>query len=313
MNEYFIKRECCPGCYSKNCQIIYSSPFLEPAIEQFLVSAYAKVGKIELEYLSEAKYILEECLDCKLIYQQRIPNDLLMKKLYQEWIDPYITFKNHERDDTLGHFAQYAQEVIMLVEYFNTIPSQLDFFDFGMGWGKWCQVAQAFGCKAYGSEISLERINYAKSRGITVISWDEIPYHQFDFINAEQVFEHIPHPLDTLCHLKKALKPHGLIKVSVPNGVNIKRNLKVFDWTAPVGSQNSLNPVMPLEHINCFTYNSLVQLADRAGLKPIKIPILIQFTSSTYWKPVKALLKNMFRPLYRNMVQKNTYLFFSQK
>ena len=73
-------------------------------------------------------------------------------------------------------------------------------------------MAKGFGCESYGTELSEERIKYASSNGIKVIAWNEIPKHSFNFINTEQVFEHIPNPLDTLIYLKDALKPMVYLK-----------------------------------------------------------------------------------------------------
>jgi hypothetical protein len=329
----FLKREICPACRSQKHNILYTCELLQSPIKESLEALFAPVGKIEFEYLSEAKFILAECLNCGLIYQQEIPDDFLMGKIYQEWIDPLKTFHNHEQSDNLAHLAQYAQEIMMLITYFGVVPNQLKFFDFGMGWGKWCYMAKAFGCDSYGTELSEAKITYAQLHGIKVINWSEITNHKFDFINTEQVLEHIPQPLETLCYLRNSLKPPGLIKISVPDGGNIKKRLKDKGWITPAKSQNplnppnplvhtscfnletkdSLNPVSPLSHINCFSYSSIIKMADIAGLQLVKIPTIIQFASGTNWKPLKPLLKNIFRPLYRNMFQKSTYLFFRLK
>ena len=186
-----------------------------------------------------------------------MPNEFLMKKVYEEWIDPQKVFKLDFDKEDLAYFSYYAQEVISIITFFKTKPSQLKILDFGMGWGKWCQMAKAFGCESYGTELSEARIEYAIKNNIKVITYDEIPKYRFDFINTEQVFEHIPDPFETLCHLNRALKPNGLIKISVPNCKNIKTKLEINDWAAPKGSKNSLNPVSPLEHINCFTHTSI--------------------------------------------------------
>ena len=114
---------------------------------------------------------------------------------------------------------------------------------------------------------------------MTVLTWEEIPTHQFDFINTEQVFEHLSQPLETLEYLSKALKPHGIIKISVPNGWNIEEKLAIGDWDASKESPQSLNPVAPLEHVNCFTYQSIIKMAQLVGLKPlVTIKIAIQKT-----------------------------------
>lgn len=313
VTTYFIKRSACPVCHSTRFETIYSCGFLESPIRDYLDAFFPPVGYYEPQYLTNAQFAIVECYACGLIFQEEIPNDFLSSKLYEEWIDPQKTYEKHDKEDDLARFAQYAQEVMMLIAYFQTRPSQLKFFDFGMGWAKWSRMAKAFGCDSYGSELSKVRIENATSQGLKVISWSEIPDHSFDFINANQVFEHLSEPLETLNHLKQALKPHGLIKICVPDGKEIKRALAIGDWTAPLGTKNSLNPVSPLEHINCFNHYSLKYLAEKAGLELVKIPIIVQYHSSTNWQPIKPLLRNVFRPIYRNFIQKNTYLFFRLK
>ena len=152
-------------------------------------------------------------------------------------------------------------------------------------------------------------MDYAKSNGIKVISWDEIPKYRFDFINTEQVFEHLAHPLKTLCYLKTSLNKDGLIKLSVPNARNIEHRLKIMDWKSSKDSKNSLNPVAPLEHINFFRRKSLIKMASIAGMKEIFIPIKVQYRYTTNWDGVWGFAKNILMPLYRNLLKKQNYIF----
>ena len=314
MNEsYFEIRKHCPTCKSTNTIGIYSCSFLKSPIKEFLESFYSPQGKVEFEYLKRANFILKECNNCGTIFQKEIPNNFLMNKLYEEWIDPEKAFKSHLEKNNLSNFSYYAQEVMMVIAFFNRTPSQLKFFDYGMGWGKWCYMAKAFGCDSYGTELSKTRIKYAQSQGIKVITWEEIPNYSFDFINTEQVFEHIPEPLKTLRYLKKSLKHNGLIKISVPNGKDIKRRLRIGDWMAPKYSKNSLNPVSPLEHINCFKQASIIRMADIVELELVKMPMHLQLANTTNWNGMKQIIKNLARPIYRNLFRGGTYLFFRPK
>jgi hypothetical protein len=45
-------------------------------------------GGVEFEYLQGARFVLQQCRTCGLIFQGQIGNDVLMHKLYEEWIDP---------------------------------------------------------------------------------------------------------------------------------------------------------------------------------------------------------------------------------
>ena len=313
MNRSFVRREVCPACKSSRFIRLMSLPFLEPDIRDYLHSFYEKNGgTIDFAYLEGSSFTLNECLDCGLVYQEEIPGDELLMILYEQWIDPQTVFDRDEADHGLDFYGYYAREVMQLVAYFKKSPSQLEFLDFGMGWGKWARMAKAFGCASYGAEISERRIEHARAHGIGVIGWDEIPERQFDFINTEQVFEHLPQPLDTLYHLVRALKVGGLLKISVPNGSDIKRRLRVMDWQAPKGTRNSLNSVSPLEHINCFGRAPLVRMAEISGLRPVRFPLRLQYAHSTGWTGAKPALKNILRPIYRDILQRGTYVLLTR-
>jgi SAM-dependent methyltransferase len=181
-----------------------------------------------------------------------------------------------------------------------------------MGWGRWALMAKAFGCNSFGNEMSEEKCKYAKSNGIVVIKWDEIPHYEFDFINTEQVFEHLPEPLITLKHLKMALKKDGVIKISVPTINDVERRLKIMDWTAEKGRKNSLNFIAPLEHINYFRRKSLLAMAEKAGLQEVLMPIKTQYRYTFDWGKRKRIAKNILLPIFRNFLKNRNYLFLKE-
>ena len=309
-NPWFERRKQCPACASDRFGTIYTSQYDEPPIMDYLVDFYSPQGMVEFEYLVGATYVLCECDVCGLIFQRDIPNETLMERLYEHWIDPKKVCSRHQTQDGLEYYAYYAQEIMQIISYIRKEPSSLCFLDFGMGWSKWALMAKAFGCDSYGTELSLTRIEYAKINGIKIIEWDEISQHRFDFVNTEQVFEHIREPLQTLHHLKTALKTGGILKVSVPTANDIERRLKIMDWKSPKGSRNSLNPVAPLEHINFFRRASLIKMASEAGMEEVFIPIKAQYRYTTDWGGAKRIAKNILRPIYRNSLKKQNYVFF---
>ena len=225
-NPWFERRNQCPGCTSGSFTTIHESQFDSPPVRDYLLDFYSPQGHVEFEYLAGASYVLCECDVCGMIFQRDIPGETLRRRLYGHWIDPKKVFSQHRERDGLEYYSYCAQEIMQVISYLKEVPSSLCFLDFGMGWGRWALMAKAFGCESYGTEVSDERIEYARSNGIKVIDWDEIPEHRFDFINAEQVFEHIPEPLQTLRHLKNALKTDGMIKVSVPTAKDIEHRFK---------------------------------------------------------------------------------------
>jgi len=268
---------------------------------------------VELNYLKDAYYILCECSTCELLFQRDIPNNSLMERLYDHWIDSTKVFIQEQQQFGLEYYSYYAREIMQVIDYLGKIPSSLNFLDFGMGWGKWALMAKAFGCGSYGLELSAERIKYAKSNGISVINWDEIPQYQFDFINTEQVFEHIPEPLQTLRYLSRGLKANGILKISVPTANDIKRRLKIMDWKSSKGSRNSINAVAPLEHINFFKRNSISKMASNAGFEEILMPLKLQYKYLNNWFDLKKIIKNFLFPVYINILKKQNYIFLRKK
>ncbi len=311
-NTNFVGRDKCPACSSSRLSLIYKCPFDKDPIKNYLKSFYAPQGKVEFEYLKGTNYLLYECEECGLIFQKQIPNKMLMEKLYEHWIDPEKAFYQHHKQHQLGYYSHHAAEIMKIIRYFKKLPSSLTFLDFGMGWGEWALMAKAFGCKSYGFEISKKRIQHAKDNGIKVISWKEISQHQFDFINTDQVFEHISNPLETFLYLKKALKPEGVIKINVPTAHDIKRRLEIMDWRTPKGSSNSLNPVAPLEHINFFRSKTIAKMAEKAGMEEVSTPIKNQYIHNIKWGGIKRIVKKLLKPIRRNSPKKN-YMFFRKK
>ncbi|MCR4316380.1 MAG: class I SAM-dependent methyltransferase [Planctomycetes bacterium] len=309
-DSHFIARTSCPACEGTEFRTIYKCAFLEDRIKNYLADFYSETGGVEFECLENATYELCECLRCALIFQKMVADDFLMERLYEHWIDPDRNFELHRKRDGLKLFAPLASDVAQMVAFIGKINSECRFLDFGMGWGNWARMAKAFGVQVAGCELSARRIEHARKSGIEVLSYDEIPGREFDLINTEQVFEHIPKPRETLRHLVRALAPGGIVKIYVPDAFGIKRRLRVADWSAQESSRNSLNPVAPLEHINCFSRKSIVALADSAGLREVFVPMKLQLQYQLNWRGFANVAKNFLRPIYRNVLKKQNCLFF---
>lgn len=302
-NTYFIKRVICPACENNEFKNIYERPYSDPIITDYLKKFYDSQGGVEFDYVTDAEYVLKECRRCNLIFQKYIPNDFLMTKLYEEWIDPKIALRGHD----LSYYRKLSIEAENIIAYFHTKPCNLNFLDFGMGWGEWNLMLKAYGANSAGMELSQERINHATDNAIKIVDWEDLPSNYFDFINTEQVFEHIPNPLETLRHLTLSLKPSGLIKISVPNGNIAKRNLRIMDWKSGKGTRNSLNIVAPLEHINCFRTKTIKFMAQLCGLQQEFVP----FKNLSLQELIKAKLKPLYYQLLKGGKQ-GTYLFFKK-
>lgn len=305
MSSHFETRQSCPCCAGEGGALLYDTPFCGSPIREYLETFYQPQGGVEFDWLEGASFTLIECAGCGLIYQKHVANDDLMARLYDRWIDPEKVFASIDGRQDAAYFMSLAKQIANVVSWFRVVPSALRCLDFGMGWGHWCRSAHGFGCGVAGVELSEARIAFAKQSGLQIVDYDELPRHELDYINTEQVFEHIPHPFETLIHLKKSLKRGGLIRISVPDGWGIKRKLARGNWLAPKGARDSLNAVAPLEHINCFNYHVIVRLAERAGLKEQVVPDAFSIS------PADAI-RDVVKPLYfRLRNRRDTALYFS--
>jgi hypothetical protein len=82
-----------------------------------------------------------------------------------------------------------------------------------------------------------------------------------------------------------------------------------MDWKAHKGSKNSLNAVAPLEHINCYRRASIVKMAKVAGMEEVLIPLTHQYQYTTNWNGVKQAIRNLVRPICRNVLRISNSVF----
>ncbi|NEZ66552.1 class I SAM-dependent methyltransferase [Leptolyngbyaceae cyanobacterium CCMR0082] len=299
----FDKRLSCPTCGSEKNESIYSASFSEKDLKDYLVKAY---GQPNQQLIAKIEYSLLKCQDCELIFQEYVPTSELMSQIYGTWTNTEEKFQNYG----ISYYSIYSQDILQILAYLDKVPTSVKVLDFGMGWGRWALMAKAFGCDVYGVEISSQCIQYAERNGIKVISWEDISSYKFDLIHTDQVFEHLAEPLKVLNYLKQSLKPDGVIKICVPNSFGIRYRLNRMDWSAPKGSLKSLNPVAPLEHINCFYRKSMLELTRKVNLLEVKIPMRIQYQYTNVWDTPKRALRNLIMPIYRNILGLQNYYIF---
>jgi hypothetical protein len=300
-------REKCPVCTATSSEVLYESPYDAPPVSTYLEGNYGNA--YDASALAGASYTLRRCTECGLLYQHLIPQGSLLHDLYDKWI-PGTERKRLAALYTLSDYRDWAGQVEFMIRQLGLQPADIHVLDFGLGWAEWASLARSYGCKVMGTEISPERIAYASSIGITMLTLEEISLHKFHFINTEQVFEHLTDPCDTLVRLARSLQTGGLLKISVPNGRGIRGRIR-RDGDAVFNSPEHIMPIAPLEHINCYDYRALVRLGRQAGLTPVRPSLLHLYNSSSTWLEPREAARNILRPLYRHWFPKSTYVLFT--
>ena len=205
-----------------------------------------------------------------LTFQARILKPEFMQQLYNKWICPKESLEK-KLNDRHNIFLAYATEANLIASLIKKPNTKIKVLDYGMGWGHRLNMAKAFGYQTTGIEISEPRKNYAIKNGHRVLSNINQNEH-YDFIYANQVFEHIPDPLTTIKELSNALSPEGVILLSVPQGNKYAKYSYFSNY------QPKKDALHPLEHINCFSRNSLKFLGSTSGLRPIQPPLSVLFS-----------------------------------
>jgi len=291
----FIHRPNCELCGSDRKTTLLFKQFTDPAVWDFLESYYER--RISRDSLTNGKYEIVKCCDCGFIWQAYILDDEWMERLYDTWISSQQSL-NKKKCADISLFSAYARQVEIIAYLLSgKSPFEINVLDFGMGWGYWCLMAKAFGYNVWGFELSEERIDFAAKNGIDVIeNLSSIGSPKFDFINAEQVFEHIPNPLETLKLLAHSLRHKGIIRITVPNGRGIEQELSNVGWKA------TKNAIQPLEHINCFMHSTLIRLGESAGLVVMKPPFL-----SGHRHNCKSYIKGVLGKYYEQFFGTQSY------
>jgi 2-polyprenyl-3-methyl-5-hydroxy-6-metoxy-1,4-benzoquinol methylase len=266
----FLRRPTCELCGGSDTVALCSVPYTDEHVRSFMDSFYE--GKIPADLLRDASYEILKCRACGFFWQANVLSSERSNALYEDWIDPVKSLQKRESNGPAYylHLAKFTGRVKELVT-----GKTNRVMDFGMGWGHWCRMANAFGLEATGCELSPARIAYAERFGVKV-SRDlaALADNSFSFINADQVFEHVEQPLELLKDLVRTLVPGGYVHIAVPNGGGTETHFKQ-NWKA------GKDAWQPLEHINSFTPKTLQKLGELAELQPVSIlptnnPVLLK-------------------------------------
>lgn len=287
----FDVRESCEVCGSSATEDIVSLKMDQAPISTFLSNFYQ--GRVPLDLFKDAEFTLRKCKQCDFIWQKQVLKDEWMGVLYSQWIDDELSYQKSQ-----GHkpeyYAKLREDAEFVYNFLNLSGKTPEVLDFGMGWGNWAHASVKRGMNVYGLELSERKILNGQSLGVTMLKSLEGREASFDYINSEQVFEHLSNPSELLDMLVKSLKPGGWIRISVPQYP--KYNVTTASY---IPTHDSMHP---LEHINTFKKINLIQLGSKFGLKPLG---LTQASLKLAAQPQRAML---FTKKYLGLMRNNSVL-----
>jgi SAM-dependent methyltransferase len=291
-----VSRNACPWCGAANPKIVAEYPYRrEPLLKRF--------QDVLGESAEWEDFVVCAC-SCGVMFQRDILDPASHTALYDSW---------RYSHSSMDFILFYLQELLMVRSWFRRPASELTLLDYGMGWGKFCDVARSMDFRAIGLEINREMRDFARARGTRVVSsLEEVEPGTLDFINLEQVLEHVAAPARLVEDLTIRLRPGGLLKISVPHRSRglVKRLARLED-IPPARLYADLMEIWPLAHINSFSRRSLMSgvpdmlRRERVGLGAIVMPLSLR----SGWREA---LRIVGRPLYKNYHPRSNYLFFKK-
>lgn len=302
----FQTRTRCPSCLHAGYVAVHSEPMDGAALSGYFKDHYA--GRARLDAVQGASYELVRCQGCALAYQRTVPDEALLSEVYDEWIPSSERQRLRERSD-LDSYRYLSEQIDYLIQVSNLPPWRLDLLDFGLGWSEWARMAAAYGCNVFGTELSVRRRAYAEEIGISILEFERLGENRFDYINTEQVFEHLIEPRAILFALVTALKPNGVLKISVPNSKSAIRAIERTSSFAAVSNED-IKTISPLEHVNCFENKTLVRLGAQAGLVPMRPHFGALYNASAGWFDLRRTARLLARSIYRHGYPGSTFLYF---
>lgn len=281
----------CPVCDAPARKPFYSKSYDADPVRGFLHRYYE--GRLDEAALSGHCFELCRCCECGLVFQRWVPNESFLAYLYGYVAKAKPTEIASQRD--LSVRLRYQHDIERVVRYVGG-ESPPRVLDFGAGTGLWLEMAAAHGCRTAACELDASVAARLGRLGHETVLLDGLGDERFDFINTEQVFEHLTEPRRVLAALVKGLSIGGLLRLSVPNGGDLDARLRSEDWMAPKGTARSLDCVAPLEHLNCFDHDSLVRLAAEFGLTPFVFPLRVEVHQLARMRYAASALVHLVRP-----------------
>lgn len=300
-------RDACPisGASSPAIETLVSLPFDEGVLGDWA----RKKGKVDLVAGKEFRIYKNPSLD---FYWQQ----LVMSNEEATHHRERIRKKNNQVPPlALTEASHKVEEAILLRLLVGSDRPKV--LDYGMGLGTWLLAMRAYGAECWGTDIDPLSKVVAADNGLRFEDeLDNLPEEYFDFINSDQVFEHLPDPFQHLQRIVRKLSPGGIVKLSVPGDSRMPRKLKHLASGEPAKVREFIaeaDALSPLCHINLFTPGSLRALGEAAGLEPFRIPLTTAYATMTGFFSARQWNRNLYNPLKTHLGNRTWQYFRKSK
>jgi SAM-dependent methyltransferase len=197
------------------------------------------------------RFVLVRCVDCGLVYQNPRPTPAEIGAYYPPEYDSFVAppWCHPRLLPRLARLYGLKKRWALVEQHAPPHVGQLDILDVGCATGVFLAAGSAHWRKT-GIELSAEAVRYAQERfGLRVyqgtLETVALPDHSFDVVTLWDVLEHVHQPVQTLAHVRRLLRPDGILVLRMPNldswdarlfgpgwaGLDAPRHLMVPDTT----------------------------------------------------------------------------------
>ena len=213
------------------------------------------------------KAMLHVCTDNGFMKFFPEPNQTLLNQFYQSYMRG--EFEPLPVNEYSTEVVQVALSVISFLESIDEKCKPKTMFDVGCGFGGFVWAMQQIGIEAWGNELNLKWVKdahqYCSEKIIYGDATDVLDSinKKFDLFFISHVLEHLIDPIQLLKKVRENLSENGTIYINVPNGRS--------DRFKKLGRRSGIDYENFPQHLNFFTPRSIVDFAEKTGLKIISL------------------------------------------
>jgi 2-polyprenyl-3-methyl-5-hydroxy-6-metoxy-1,4-benzoquinol methylase len=252
----------CPVCNANNYKVKYESKWPHSITQKELVNIYSSSSDHKL--LDR----LVICKNCGLGYlNPRLKKEVVIQS-YSDGHDFDFISQNNYRVNTFETFLKKFKK-----QFYGNYKAKV--LDVGTAGGAFLEAVKRQNLEGYGIEPSKWLSEYAKSKGLRVMTGtlEENLYRNFlfDTITFWDVIEHLTDPDQALKIANNLLKSNGLLVISYPDYGSIPAKIMGEKW-----------PFLLSVHLVYFNKRNIDLLLERNGFSVIKKEMHFQSLSLGY-------------------------------
>jgi len=243
-----LRRSGCPACGEAATSVLRSLPYGRNPV----------VLPPELPAFALDQFLIRECPACGLLFQEEVLDPAETAAFYRAKLRQSLTRLGSRR---LPDHAHLVEDVLLARKLIGREDPLV--LDFGAGDCAWGGTAHALGCRVVCHDLHDAIAECAANYGLKAVAIAEIAPDSLDYINADQVFEHLAQPLEQLRELVPKLRRGGLIKISTPGDRRMKSRLQSagVDTMTPAEFNAQFSALAPLMHLQLFSAQALQVMA----------------------------------------------------